>query len=172
MSDQVLSGYGHDIDWVTMVCTRCGEAYSALAAGHKVPLCLGPREERRAGPAVTTRRTRVYISGPLTTGMLTANVRRACAVADELLAHGYAVYVPHTNVLWEMISPPIDDFTKAYEKWLSHDFQWVLACDAILRLEGKSHGADREVELAKSAGVHIYLSKEMLLACEKPTRRV
>lgn len=119
-----------------------------------------------------TRRTRVYISGPLTTGMLTANVKRAADVANDLLNRGYAVYLPHTNILWEMISPPIDDYDAAYEKWLSHDFEWVRGCDVLLRIPGKSLGADRELEFAKNLGMHVYLTKEMLYACEPAVRPI
>lgn len=117
------------------------------------------------------RRNRVYVSGPLTTGMLTANVRRATDAANELLDRGYAVYLPHTNVLWEMIAPPIDDYAAGYEKWLGHDFEWVRACDGVLRLPGESHGADREVEFAIAHGIPVFYSREELYAA-LATRRV
>lgn len=141
---------------------------------------LGPatiQEERSGADSVIrstgpTRRTRVYVSGPLTTGMMTANVRRAADVATALLDKGYAVYLPHTNVVWEMIAPPAVTEQEAYDRWLNHDFEWVGACDAILRLPGPSAGADKEVALAKVLGVRIYLSTEMLYACEPVVRRV
>lgn len=112
------------------------------------------------------RRTRVYVSGPLTTGMLTKNVTHACQVAMELLRRGYAVYLPHTNILWE-IATPADD---PYETWLAHDFEWVLACDVMLRLDGESSGGDREVALAVNRHKPVYRSLDTLVACESPRR--
>jgi hypothetical protein len=113
-----------------------------------------------------TRRTRVYVSGPLTTGMLTANVRRALDAATALLERGFAVYVPHTNILWELVHPA------SYEDWITHDFEWVTACDVVLRLDGESHGGDREVALAVNRGITVHRSLDMLFACERPTREV
>lgn len=158
----------HDFEPWSMKCRYCGNTKAALdsaARDASTQFCpLAPQVPDN------TRRTRVYVSGPLTTGMLTANVRRAADAANELLDAGYAVYLPHTNVLWEMIAPPIDDFEKGYEKWLGHDFEWVGACDVTLRLPGPSHGADREVELAKRLGQSVYLSVADVKLWESPTR--
>jgi hypothetical protein len=107
-------------------------------------------------------RTRVYISGPLTTGMLTGNVRTALDAAAELLRRGYAVYVPHANVLWEIVHP------ESYETWMQHDFEWVLACDVVLRLPGTSPGGDREVALAIEYGIPVYYSLDTLCAGTRP----
>lgn len=112
------------------------------------------------------RRTRVYVSGPLTKGMLTSNVHRALDAASELLRRGYAVYVPHTNVLWEIAHPPIDNPLEAEAVWLAHDFEWVAACDVLLRLPGASPGADKEVELAHKLGIPVYYALEILLGNE------
>lgn len=36
------------------------------------------------------------------------------------------------------------------------DKEWVLVCDAVLRLSGKSRGADIECALAKKHGIPIF----------------
>jgi hypothetical protein len=54
---------------------------------------------------MTSRRTRVYVAGPITSsGNLLDNVHKAVMAGDELLHQGFAPYVPHLNCLWEMIS--------------------------------------------------------------------
>lgn len=185
----------HDFDPWSMKCRGCGWTKSQIenwakttpmwdtcrgeqgpvpgpvyAGAFGVPLSEAAKLPRVAVEPEPTRRTRVYVSGPLTTGMLTANVRRAADAANELLEAGFAVYLPHTNVLWEMMSPPIDDYEKGYEKWLGHDFEWVAACDLTLRLAGESHGADREGELALKLGQKIYATTFEIIRDVPPTR--
>lgn len=48
---------------------------------------------------------------------------------------------------------------------MKYDAEWLLACDAVLRIPGDSAGADREVEMAKSANIPVYYTVEEL--CEK-----
>lgn len=117
-----------------------------------------------AGMSTIARRTLVYVSGPLTTGMLTANVRRACEAGAALLRHGYAAIVPHTNVLWECIEP------LTYDDWLRHDLELIRHVDVVLRLPGDSHGADVETEWAAVLGKPVYSSLEALLAADDPRR--
>jgi hypothetical protein len=51
------------------------------------------------------------------------------------------------------------------------DNEWVLRCDALLRLPGESQGADAEVELAKKHGIPVFYSIEELTAAEIASRR-
>lgn len=112
-----------------------------------------------------TRRTRVYVAGPITSsGNLLLNVRNALHVGTRLLKRGYAPYVPHLTCFWEIVAQ--EDFN--YEDWLGLDFNYLSTCDAILRLPGASKGADREVELARERGLRVYLS-EAVLCSEEPT---
>ncbi len=38
------------------------------------------------------------------------------------------------------------------------DFAWLESCDVVLRLDGESSGADREVEHAKNKGIKVVYS--------------
>lgn len=110
-------------------------------------------------------RTRVYIAGPLTTGNTLVNIRSAICTATTLLKRGYAPYVPHLTALWEIASP--EEFS--YEDWMGLDFEFMGACDVVLRLPGDSHGSDREVALAMKMGIPVFMSLDTLIAAHPPT---
>ena len=92
----------------------------------------------------------VYISSSYTFGDTAENVRRACLAGDEILRKGHTPFVPHLAHLWHLISP------KSYEEWLKIDFALLSMCDALLRLDGKSKGADLEVVEAKKLCMLIF----------------
>jgi len=94
----------------------------------------------------------IYISAPFSKGDQFVNVRNACLAGDEILKLGHYPIVPHLTALWHAISP------KTFEEWLKIDCVIIPRVDALLRLPGESVGADREVALAKSIGVHVYYS--------------
>jgi hypothetical protein len=68
--------------------------------------------------------------------------------------------------VWEIAAH--EEFT--YEDWLALDFSCISVCDALLRLDGDSKGADREVAYARSLGIPVYLSLDTLIACEPAER--
>ncbi len=105
----------------------------------------------------TVRKTRVYIAGPYSHGDPCVNTYTAVQAANVLLDHGYAPFVPHLNHLWHTISP------RPYKDWMDLDNQFLLCCDAVLRLPGESHGADQEVESAGLNGLPVYHSMEALM---------
>lgn len=86
--------------------------------------------------------SKVYISGPYSSGNIIDNVAKAVHVAHILIDLGYYPYCPHLNHFIHVGHP------KQYETWMDQDLNWVTACDAIFRLPGESPGADREVEFA------------------------
>lgn len=108
-------------------------------------------------PSEERRRVLVYVSGPMF-GAMATNVSKACIVAGQLLDLGYAVELPHTSVVFEMISP------HTAEEWLNHDFEKMRHCDAMLRLPGNSEGADLEEQWAKVIKLPVYHSIETLQA--------
>lgn len=65
---------------------------------------------------------------------------------------GHVVFIPHLTHFWHMLIP------QEYEFWIRQDLEWLKVCDAILRIEGESPGADREIELARSLGLKVYTS--------------
>lgn len=149
---------GHTIEGTQ--CTRCGlgllradlEA-EPITDCSGVPICLS---QNGTAVVVESRPIYVYVSGPLTTGQLTKNVRDAAEYASALLDRGYAVYLPHTNVIWEIVRPA------TYEAWMQHDLLWVARCDVVFRFPGKSPGADREVVHATKLGIPVFFTLENL----------
>jgi hypothetical protein len=93
---------------------------------------------------------KVYVAGPYSTGDPVINVRAAIDTADQLVAAGHSPYVPHLTMLWHLISP------KPYDWWITHDLEWLAACDAVVRLPGESAGADSEVAEAHRLGRPVY----------------
>lgn len=102
--------------------------------------------------------TRVFVSGPYTQGNTQLNVHNACVKAAELLGAGYHPYVPH---LWHYVDirfPGQFD----YEFWINHCLRELRTQDVILRLPGKSPGADEEVAAMAQAGRLVVHSIEEL----------
>jgi hypothetical protein len=78
------------------------------------------------------------------------NVRRQIDVADKLINLGFAPFVPLLSHFQHMI------YGQPYEKWCELDIEWLNQCDCVLRLEGESVGADKEVEHAQDRGMYIF----------------
>jgi len=104
----------------------------------------------------------------LTSGNPYLNVRRGLCVGTTLAKRGYLPFIPHLTAVWEIAAP--EEFT--YEDWLAMDFEQIVLSDALLRLDGDSRGADREIAHARSHGVPVYYSLDTLFACEPATREV
>lgn len=100
---------------------------------------------------------KVYVAGPITKGDQFLNVRAAFDAASQLLRAGHTPFVPHANCFWHMIHP------ESYEDWCRWDNEWLLACDAVVRLSGDSPGADAEVALAMRNQIPVWYSVEGLL---------
>lgn len=90
----------------------------------------------------------VYVSGPYSSDP-EENTVRAIEVADVLAKAGYAPIVPHLAHFWDKQIPG------DYEQWMKIDLAHVRKCDILVRIEGESEGADREVELAKELGIPV-----------------
>lgn len=94
----------------------------------------------------------IYISAPYSLGDVVSNVRLACEIGDKILAKGHIPVVPHLSHFWHFISP------KSYNEWLRIDSAIVPRCDALLRVDGESKGADIEVEIAHRVGIPVCYS--------------
>lgn len=101
----------------------------------------------------------VYIAGPYTQGHTNENVRNAVLMGDALALkafditgrHAVVPVIPHLNHLWEVVVGKRD-----YDFWMDLDEGLLERCDAIVRLPGKSPGADREVTYAVDHGIAVY----------------
>jgi len=94
----------------------------------------------------------VYVAGPYTEPDPVENTRAAFDAGSRLLDTALVVaYVPHMSMFWHFLHP------RPYADWLELDLEIVDRCDALLRLPGKSPGADREVERAQRRGIPVFL---------------
>jgi len=99
---------------------------------------------------------KIYIASPYTKGDVALNVKRQITCADNLINLGFAPYVPNLTHFQHMLFP------RPYNDWLDLDFEWIKVCDALLRLDGESNGADKEVEFAKGNNIHVFYSIDEL----------
>jgi hypothetical protein len=106
----------------------------------------------------------VYVAGPLmSVGVQATNVRRGALAALTLMRAGIDAFCPHFSWFADLF----EDEPPSYERWISLDFNVLGRCDALLRLPGKSPGADREVALALEKGIPVFNTVEKVLAWAK-----
>jgi len=94
----------------------------------------------------------VYIAGPYSRGDPVINVGKAIKAAEQLVEFGFIPFVPHLTHLWHLINP------HEIEYWYKYDNEWLLKCNAVLRLPGDSRGADAECRLAEKNNIPVFLS--------------
>lgn len=96
------------------------------------------------------RKPLVYVAGPYSSDPV-GNTRRAIEVGMDLWeSHLVDVIIPHLTMLADLVRP------MPYLKWLAFDQSLLVRCDAVLRLEGESNGADAEVALAAEYGIPVF----------------
>lgn len=100
----------------------------------------------------------VYVSGPYTHPDPCENTKKAVDAGNVLLDHGIAPLVPHLSHFWHTMTP------RPYADWMALDLAWVLKSDAVLRLPGRSSGADQETELAIKNGIPVFHNIDILLS--------
>lgn len=97
------------------------------------------------------KRMMVYIASPYSFPDPVENSHIAIQAAERLEATGVITpVVPHLSLLWHLVAPHDVDF------WYSYDLALLWVCDAILRLPGKSTGADNEVAFAEEHAIRIF----------------
>lgn len=102
-------------------------------------------------------RPRVYIAGPYTTPDPAVNTAKAMGVWHDLQDRGFSPLCPHLSHFLHMHK------ALPYEEWLAYDNEWIPCCHALLRMEGESSGADKEVELATRLGIPVFYSVRELV---------
>lgn len=85
------------------------------------------------------------------------NVLNAMRAGIALIHEGFAPLVPHLTHFMD----PEDSL--GHEVWLEVDLPWVLAAEAVLRLPGKSDGADRETSWATQYGVPVFHTVDQIV---------
>ena len=91
----------------------------------------------------------VYVAGPIT-GDPFGCVRQSVHAFDTLRALGCVPFCSQWSVIAEMVEH------QPYEDWMAYDFDVIERCDALVRLEGESPGADREVDEAQRLGLPVF----------------
>ena len=97
-------------------------------------------------------KTKVYIASPYERGDKEKNVLRQISTFHALWVHGFSPYCP---LLLHYIE---QHYSLGYDQCLEYDLEWLESCDCVLRLEGESNGADKEVRRAKELGMKVYYS--------------
>lgn len=100
--------------------------------------------------AAGLRRCRVYVAGPMSLGDRVSNFSQAVIAMREVILLGAAPMVPQLSFL---VGDLLRDVT--YGQWLQTDLAWVEAADVVLRLPGKSSGAEVECQLANRLGIPV-----------------
>lgn len=100
---------------------------------------------------------KIFISSPYTIGDQGRNIRIQMDAANELIEAGFAPYWPLHSHFLHIVHP------KDYETWIELDKQFLLCCDAILRLPGLSKGADIETAFATQNNIPIFYDLNKLI---------
>ena len=93
----------------------------------------------------------VYVAGPYTNGDVAENVKKAIDIGMKINDRGHYAMIPHLTHFLHMMHP------RPYDYWLKLDNIILPKCDRLLRLPGKSSGADFEVALAKSLKIPVHI---------------
>lgn len=101
---------------------------------------------------------KIYVAGPYTKGDVAENVRNAIITGNNLRALGHTPFIPHLTHFWHLLVPHDIEF------WYKYDLEWLKVCDAVFRLNGESHGADKEVELANQLNIPVVYDYAELIA--------
>jgi len=96
----------------------------------------------------------VYIASPYTVGDTAENVGKQLKTADMLMDYKICPVCPLFSHFQD------ERYPRDYEEWMEIDIEKLRRCDALLRLPGKSKGADREVDFARKHGIDVYYNMQ------------
>ena len=107
----------------------------------------------------------IYLAGPMALGYLDGLIHAAEATQRLWEEKRQIAYSPYGMLFHNMrfgnpgmATPGTPD----YEEMMEYCFETILRCGAILRLPGKSSGADREVEFARDNNIPVYISVDQV----------
>lgn len=93
----------------------------------------------------------IYVAGPYTHPDPVENTRKAMLAAHFIYEKtGIPAYAPHLSLFQHFLMP------QPLEWWYEYDLRIVEKCDAVYRLDGKSNGADKEVEHAEGLKIPVF----------------
>ena len=100
----------------------------------------------------------IYISSPYTLGDVAANVCVQIEAAHRIMDMGHCPVAPLLSHYLHIHRQ------REYNDWMAIDLAIIPKMDIVLRLPGKSSGAEKEVALAISLGIPVVYSWEELTA--------
>ena len=98
----------------------------------------------------------IYIASPYTKGDVAENVRIQMDAAHRIMDAGHCPIAPNLSHFLHMHR------ARPYEDWMKIDFELINRADLVLRLDGASAGADREVNHANRIGVKVIFGWDSL----------
>jgi len=117
----------------------------------------------------TPRPLLILIAGPYRSGtgddpaLMAANLTRLEAAAWPIFARGHVPMIGEWVALPVLASAGADVFSPLASDVLYPTAQRLLQhCDAVLRLPGKSSGADADVAIARERGIPVYTEIEQI----------
>ena len=101
----------------------------------------------------------VYVAGPYQFPSPISNTRIAITTAERLEACGViTAYVPHMNLLWDLVHPHDAEF------WYGYDLALLARCDALYRFPGESAGADNEIAFSNRHSIPVFRNEGACIA--------
>lgn len=95
-----------------------------------------------------------YCAGPYSEPDPPVNTAKAIDFGNWLLDHGYIPLVPHLSMYQHMAKP------RPWQEWLDIDLELIKRVDVLIRMPGKSTGADMEVEHARKLGIPVLILQQ------------
>lgn len=107
---------------------------------------------------MSTPKPLVYLAAPYSSDPV-RNTRQAIESGMDLWQSGLvAVVISHLSLLSDLVRP------MSSADWYRFDLDLVEHCDAVLRLDGDSTGADVEVDCARRRGIPVFTERTELFA--------
>jgi nucleoside 2-deoxyribosyltransferase len=106
------------------------------------------------------KKLHVYVASPYSNPdpiKIEANVHRSMLACEQLMVAGFVPFLTLASHYYD-----VNHYSHTWEEWMEFDIAWLSKCDALLRLEGASKGADREVDYAVKNNIPVFYTIESL----------
>jgi hypothetical protein len=98
------------------------------------------------------RRLRVYVAGPISSGLF-EGIHRGIEMGRQMFLDGLAPFIPHFDAFFFLPDGH-------WNSYLEYDLEFVSVCDAVYRLKGESKGADLECRVATELGIPVFYESD------------
>jgi hypothetical protein len=97
----------------------------------------------------------IYVAGPYAVPDPILNSQRAIECAEKVERYDCAIVIPHLSLMWNLVK-----FAEV-DRWYARDLLVLEHCNAMVRFEGQSTGADKEVAFAVEAGIPVFYCNDL-----------